>query len=70
MLVERTMASLVPVLVMEPPTTLPSPWIRMDTTSKPLLVVLGKPKSDSEGPSNSDEADEALRRYARAGLAA
>jgi hypothetical protein len=36
------MASLVPVLAIEPPTTQPSPWIRMDTTSKPLLVVLGK----------------------------
>jgi hypothetical protein len=45
MLVERTTASLVPVQVMDPPTTLPSPWIRMDTTSKPLLVVLGKPNS-------------------------
>jgi hypothetical protein len=56
MLVERTMASLVPVLVMELPTTLPSPWIRMDTTSKPSLVVLGKPESaDPDGPSNSDD---------------
>ena len=44
------MASLVPVLPLDRPTTPPLPWIRMDTTSKPLLVALGKPKSvDPEG---------------------
>lgn len=54
MLVERTMASLVPVLALERPTTPPSPWIPMDTTSKPLLVGLDKPKSvDPAPPSDS-----------------
>jgi hypothetical protein len=48
------MAGLVPVLVMAPPTTLPSPWILMTQRRSRCWWCWVKPKSaDSDGPSNA-----------------